>query len=164
MAKGAGSGDDLWKGLLAGMAAGLTASAAVSAFQALWTALEGPRGEDEEPTEAAARKISEGVFGHHLTRDETFIAGSAVHLGFGTATGGIYGAAAEVVPEIGLAGGLPFGAALWLVADEGAVPALGLSQPPLRRPALKHIHDLASHLVFGLTAEATRRLVRRALD
>jgi len=59
--------------------------------------------------------------------------------------------------------GVPFGAAFWMVVDEGALPLLGLAKGPNAYPVSTHAYALASHLVFGLTAEVVRSSVRRAL-
>ena len=119
--------------------------------------------EQDDTTVKAASAISEGIFGHKLTNKEKKIAGPAVHYSLGTAVGGLYGAAAEVAPEVTTGTGLPFGAAFWLVVDETAVPVLRLSKPPTEYPASTHVYALASHLVYGLTAELVRRTLRRAL-
>ncbi len=58
---------------------------------------------------------------------------------------------------------MPFGAALWLGADEVAVPLFGLSGPPFAYPASTHASALAAHLVYGATADLVRRAVRAAL-
>jgi len=58
---------------------------------------------------------------------------------------------------------LPFGAAVWAIADEGIVPAAGLSKSPTEYPLSIHAYALASHLVYGLTTELVRRTVRKAL-
>jgi hypothetical protein len=125
------------------------------------------RGGGEEQTDdatvKAASAISEGLFDHRLTKSEKKIAGPAVHYAFGTAVGGLYGAVAELAPEATTGAGLPFGAAFWLVADEGAVPLLGLSKGPTEYPLGTHAYALASHFVYGLTAEAVRRALRGAL-
>jgi putative membrane protein len=178
---------DVWKGLAAGLAGGLVASWTMNQFQAAWSkAAEGfekPHGaqsmqpsEGEKPGESgqdkeqqddatvkAARAISEGIFGHELKEDEKRPAGAAVHYAFGTATGGLYGAVAELAPEVTAGAGLPFGAAFWLVADETAVPLLGLSKPPTEYSVSTHVYAFASHLVYGLTAELVRRSLRKAL-
>lgn len=179
---------DVWKGLAAGLISGLVASWTMNQFQAAWTkATEGfekPHGaqsmqpsegenasnasgenkeEQDDATVKAARAISEGVFGHELKDNEKRTAGAAVHYAFGAATGGLYGAVAEVAPAVTTAAGLPFGAAFWLVADETAVPLLGLSKGPKEYGLSTHAYALASHLVYGLTAELTRRAVRHAL-
>lgn len=179
---------DVWKGLAAGLIGGLVASWTMNQFQAAWSkAAEGfekphgaqsmqpsegenasnasgeSKGEQDDATVKAARAISESVFGHELKDNEKRTAGAAVHYAFGAATGGLYGAVAEVVPAVKTAAGLPFGAAFWLVADETAVPLLGLSKGPTGYALSTHAYALASHLVYGLAAELTRRAVRRAL-
>jgi putative membrane protein len=121
----------------------------------------------EEPDDATvktASAISEGIFDHKLTRGEKKFAGPAVHYAFGTSVGGLYGAAAELAPEVTKGAGLPFGAAFWLVADETALPLLGLSKGPTAYPISTHVYALASHLVYGLTAELVRRGVRGTLS
>jgi hypothetical protein len=117
----------------------------------------------DDTTVRAASAVSEGVFGHKLTQREKKIGGTAVHYVLGTGVGGLYGAAAEVAPNVTAGAGLPFGAAFWLVVDEGAVPVLGLSEGPMAYPLSVHAYALSSHFVYGLTAEVVRRAVRRTL-
>jgi hypothetical protein len=166
---------DVWKGLVAGLIGGLVASWTMNRFQDLWMKLSvndhmtdaqsanGDSKEQDDTTVRAASLLSEGVFGHRLTKDEKKIAGSAVHYSLGTGVGGLYGAAAEVIPEVTKGAGIPFGAAFWLVVDETAVPLLGLSKGPTRYPLSTHLYSLTSHFVYGLTAELVRRSVRKAL-
>ena len=186
--KGKGHNDgSVWKGLTAGLIGGLVASWMMNRFQDVWSELsegdeksqgeqssqQGPGNgstgqqqsgeEQEDATVKAASSISEGIFDHELTKGEKKIAGPAVHYAFGTATGGLYGAAAEIAPNVTAGAGLPFGAAFWLVADETAVPLLGLSKGPTEYPLSTHVYALASHFVYGLTAEVVRRAVRSAL-
>jgi putative membrane protein len=180
-------GADVWKGLVAGLVGGLVASWTMNQFQAVWSRVaegfEKPHGaqamkpsegeeasrapedkeEQEDATVKAARAISEGVFGHELKESEKETAGAAVHYAFGTATGGLYGVIAELTPEVTAVAGVPFGAAFWLVADETAVPLLGLAKAPTEYPVSTHAYALASHLVYGATAELVRRAVRNAL-
>src|SRR5687767_5153204 len=117
----------------------------------------------DDTTVRAASAVSEGVFGHKLTQSEKKIGGTAVHYVLGTGVGGLYGAAAEKAPNVTAAAGLPFGAAFWLVVDEGAVPLLGLSKGPMAYPLSTHAYALSSHFVYGVTAEVVRRAVRGAL-
>jgi putative membrane protein len=178
---------DVWKGLAAGLVGGLVASWTMNRFQDVWFKLTEEFGQSAEESSAgggdsesrqaqgggeeqtddatvkAASAISEGVFDHELTKSEKRWAGPAVHYAFGTSVGGLYGAVAELAPEVTAGAGLPFGAAFWLVADEGAVPLLGLSKGPTEYPLSTHAYALASHFVYGLTAEAVRRAVRGAL-
>lgn len=172
----------IWKGMAAGLAAGLVATWAMTKFQNL-TAKLGGKSEQDEPrdpqhsahrgTEESARQgeddatvkaasaISEGLFHHELTQREKEVAGPAMHYGFGVLTGALYGALAELSPAITRGAGLPFGTAVWLGADEVAVPAFKLAGPPWEHPAPVHARALAAHLVYGLTAEMVRRPLRR---
>ena len=176
---------DVWKGLAAGLIGGLVASWTMNRFQDVWGKLAEsgeqsrgaqasrqkgeqqelrPSGEEQDDTTVrAASAISEGLFHHRLTESEKKIAGPAVHYTLGTGVGGLYGAVAELAPEVTAGVGLPFGALFWLVVDEGAVPLLGLSKGPTEYPLSTHVYALASHLVYGLTAETVRGAARNAL-
>jgi putative membrane protein len=81
----------------------------------------------------------------------------------GTTAGAVYGLAAEYEPDVTSLVGIPFGAAFWMVVDEGALSLLGLAKGPTAYPISTHAYALASHLVFGLSAEVVRSIVRRAL-
>ena len=178
---------NVWKGLAAGVAGGLVASAVMNQFQALWSKLmEGEershgaqslqqglpdhgisvelqkRGADDSHDDAAVRTgnaVAELIFDEHLSKQEKEFAGAVAHYAMGATCGAIYGVLAEITPEATIGEGLPFGAAVWLIADEGIVPALGLSKPGTEYPLEIHVYALASHLVFGLTTEIVRREV-----
>lgn len=180
-----------WKGLAAGIVGGLVASIVMNQFQKLcakFTTGEEKshgaqslqhglpkhgagrmlqeRGVDEADDDAAERlasTISVGLFDHKLTKNEKDTAGTALHYAYGISMGAVYGAAAELAPAVTLCAGLPFGASIWVVVDEGVVPALGLSQSGEEYPLAVHGYALASHLVYGLTTEFVRRAVRSAL-
>ncbi len=182
---------NVWKGLAAGLVGGLVASVLMNQFQKSLSNLlgEGERshgaqslqkgspqsgigrelqeqGSDDARDDAAMRlgnAISVGVFDHELTQDEKNTAGTALHYAYGISMAGFYGAAAELTPVVTAGAGLPYGAGIWLFADEGVVPALGLSKPSEEYPFSIHAYALASHLVYGLTTELVRRAVRETL-
>lgn len=118
---------------------------------------------DNPATVKVALVVSKRVFHHELREQEKSRAGNVAHYAMGTGSGAIYGALAEMLPAAGLGRGLLFGTALWLVADEAIVPALGLSKPPRESPASMHGYAWASHLVYGATVDAVRRLLLRIL-
>jgi hypothetical protein len=162
---------DILKGLLAGVAGGLLASFLMEQFQAAWSAAseamssaEKKPGRKPDPTTVkAANVISEKITGRKIPKDYKAAAGEAVHYGMGAAAAAVYGALAEVAPIVTASDGLGFGAGVWALADEVAVPATGLSKPPQEIPLTTHIYALASHLVYGWITETVRRAVRRAL-
>lgn len=163
------------KGLLAGVVAGVVASWTMDRFQYWWLsfgggderALQQPPSEEGNQAEPAtvqtASAISEGIFGHSLTAREKEIAGPMVHYAVGATAGAVYGIAAEYEPDVTSLAGIPFGAAFWMVVDEGALPLLGLAKGPTAYSISTHAYALVSHLVFGMTAEVLRSTVRRAL-
>lgn len=183
---------DITKGLAAGLAGGLVASLVMNQFQALWGKLsEGKskshgaqslqdglpnhgislelqeRGSDRPEDNAAVRTsnaVSELVFNHKLNEHEKEVGGAIAHYAMGATSGAIYGAFAELVPQATVAEGLPFGIAVWAIADEAVVPALGLSKPGSEYPLSKHVYAIASHLVYGITTELVRRQVRHAMS
>jgi len=159
------------KGAVAGAIAGLAGALAMEQFQAWWSATEkrlapaqrAGAAKDEPATVQAAERISETVLHQELPEKAKPVAGEVVHYGMGALSGAIYGVAAEVVPPVRTGNGLAFGAALWWIADNTAVPDLGLGTPPDKTPPSTHAYALASHLVYGAVTETVRRLVRIAL-
>jgi putative membrane protein len=161
---------DIVKGLLAGAAGGLLASFLMEQFQSAWNAAEQKissskkRGGKSDPANVkAANLISKKITGHKVPRDYKPLAGEAVHYGMGASSAAAYGVLAEVAPVVTVGDGVAFGTGLWLVADELAVPAAGLSKSPKEIPLTTHAYALASHLVYGWITETVRRAVRRAL-
>ena len=164
------------KGVMVGLIAGLAASWTMNRFQDVWLAISssadsknnekqvresGADAETEEnATVKAAAAVSEKLFGHELTAVGKRVAGTAVHYAVGATAGIVYGIASELSPKLTRGFGLPYGAAFWLVIDEGVVPSLGLSKAAGEYPLSIHAYALASHLVYGATAEGTRRLLR----
>jgi len=160
---------DVIKGAVAGLVGGIVATVVMGGFQAFLSALaeeekKSKKKKEEEPaTVKAAKKISEGVFDHKLTKSEKEPAGEAIHYAMGAASGLIYGIASEIAPVTTVGAGLPFGAAVWVIADDIVVPALGLSKPVTEFPLSTHAYALSSHLVYGLTTDLVRRTVRDLL-
>jgi putative membrane protein len=174
------------KGLAAGAIGGLVASFAMNQFQAgLSKLVEHPRqspgkkrrarqaqgwrehreptggdGEVENATVKAAAAVSEAVLDHELRPEEREPAGNAIHYAQGVVSGAIYGLAAEEWRGVRAGAGTGFGAAVWLAADEVAVPVLKLSKPPREYPLRVHAMALGAHLVYGFTTEMVRRALR----
>ncbi len=179
------------KGLVAGVIGGSVASIVMNQFQALVGKLilgiekshgaqslqQGSpqhgaarmlreHGSDDKKDDAAERlanTIAVGVFDRELTRSEKDTAGTALHYAYGISMGAFYGVAAELAPVVTIGAGLPYGAMIWVTADEGVVPMLGLSKSPSEYPLPIHAYALASHLIYGLTNEIVRGAVRQAL-
>ncbi len=166
----------LWKELAAGLLGGLAGSWTMNASQSLMSEIrKRSKSQDlkhdssqqqqyssEEPaTVRAACAASEHLFHHELRDDQKGFAGNVAHYTMGVASGAVYGTVAEALPAATLGRGLVFGTALWLIADEAIVPAFCFSKAPIEYPASTHAYAWASHLIFGVTADAVRRLALR---
>ena len=177
------------RGFAAGCISGLIATAALTAFQQatvagakayqhheadqnflaglnaadLRSVSEGPIRQSEAVTTAVAKASNAlaGLFGVDLSERSTPVVAMSIHFAFGTLMGGLYGWLAEILPLVTLAGGTAFGTVLWLGADELAVPALGLMNPPARNPSPMHAAAWSVHLVYGAVLEVGRCLLRR---
>jgi putative membrane protein len=153
------------------MIGGVVASWVMTRFQELWLTIDAkrkgkaasksmPESKTEPATVVVAEAISSKVFHHQLTPQEKQPAGQAVHYAYGSGAGALYGAAAEIMPSVTAGHGTLYGTGLWFAGDEVAVPLLRLSEPPTQTPATTHVYALASHLVYGLTLETVRSVLR----
>jgi len=155
---------DVAYGALVGLVGGLLAAGAMSVAHHLASGMipkaETPPGPTTEDSTVKVASAAMRLVGAGLAEDQKPLASSVVHYGFGASVGALYGAVAEIVPRVAGAVGLPFGVAVWLGAHVIAVPALGLAEPPTRRPFEKEAEEFGLHLVYGLTTELVRRLLR----
>jgi len=170
-----------WKGLVGGIVGGLAATIVMTQFQNAWMKASeklksnsvdqvGKKDRsaqpesDEDTVMKTAGRVAQ-IAGYQLSREDKRKASPFIHYGFGTLMGGLYGVAVEhrqlrtKQPALLGAG---FGTGLFLFADEIAIPALGLSGDS-ESSIGTHLYGLASHLVYGMTAEGVRRLTRSML-
>lgn len=120
--------------------------------------------EKPKATVRMANRISKTFLKHEVPAERQDVAGQSVHYAFGTLMGGVYGAVAEMRPEVvSRLGGVPFGMAVWLLAEEVALPALHLTAGPKEVPLKKHATGLATHFAYGATADGVRRLLRKTV-
>jgi hypothetical protein len=172
---------DILKGLIAGLAGGLAATWVMTNFQEFWSEAEristdsggqkpgqgtpeSQQGHEEPATIKTAEAVSQKVLHRQLLDSEKESAGTMVHYATGVGTGLLYGLLTELSPETGAGYGLVYGAAVWGVLDNLAVPAMGLSGWPNQYPAKQNVYGLASHLVYGTALDICKRVVRKALD
>jgi putative membrane protein len=161
-------GRHLGKGLLAGLVGGLSALLSWTQFQYAWIKgsqslkngntkqQDQPDTDDsakEDATMKAAAKIAQFT-GHQLSHQQEKTLGHVVHYSFGTLEGGIGTVTGMKGGNSGLfLPGLLFGSALFVAADEVALPKLGWSGKPSDYALSAHLYGLASHLVYGVTTE-----------
>ena len=165
---------------MAGVIGGLAGTWTMSEAQRVWThAVDGEappesaagkhdardwqeRDEGQNSNEIAAQAVATRVIGRRLDRGELAVGAALMHYSFGAAVGALYGAYASRRRRPGT--GVGFGLMVWLLADEIAMPLLGLSDSTLRRPLEKHLHSIAAHIVFGMATEQARSTIQHQLD
>ena len=177
-----------WKGLLLGVAGGAVGTLAMSLyFKAMspfvdMNATTGgtddsrPRGldsiavlgrhyqEHEGSTAAVGRCAYQAIAGAAPKAEETrAMLSELVHWSFGIQMGALYGAIRGPADIPDIAGGLGFGAGVWLLASELAVPLLGFAPGPTKFPLAHHANELGAHIVYGITTAATTQALQRWL-
>jgi uncharacterized membrane protein YagU involved in acid resistance len=180
----AGYEKNVMMGVIAGAVGGLIASWVMNAFmegpgQKLQQSIQGekiqaengkvspPRDPNQPPPEDATMKTADAIVeavtgGRHLSRQGKEVGGPIVHYAFGALMGACYGALAESTPAVTSGAGAAFGSALFTGADLVAVPALKLSGSGESSIA-SLATPFAAHLVYGMTTEAVRRVIRAIL-
>jgi putative membrane protein len=160
------------RNVVAGLIGGLVASYVMEHFQQALSHISEEMGgasggggqqhrqpQSEPATYKAADAEARAVTGKPLPKADKPTGGSIVHYAFGGAVGAIYGAAASQNHEVTAWAGIPFGATVWLVADEIGVPLSGFAKGPTEYPLSSHLSAFATHLVYGFTTESVRRLL-----
>jgi putative membrane protein len=144
------------KGLLAGLIGGLVGSAVKTVGEIIYN----PRtqGQTSPPV-----LLAERVLGRPLNKQQQTQAEQTIHYVFGGATGAIYGAAAEFAPIVTFGYGAAFGIVLQLFTHETLVPAAGLDVPAPQQPLREHLSELFTHILYGVSTEIVRRVVRKRL-
>jgi uncharacterized membrane protein YagU involved in acid resistance len=140
-----------------GAVAGLVAAAAMEAFQVAAASQIEELESDEPATAKAADSLSHAATGKSLPEKTKKVASTAVHYMTGAIIGGVYGLIAGIAPVFTMGRGLVFAAAVWMLGDELAVPALGWAPRASDTPPENHAYGAASHAVFALTLDFVRR-------
>lgn len=175
----------LLRGMVAGIGAGLAASWVMNVFiagpgeqlrQSLQTEEEKRQEQEQqrkqkesgEPKQDATMKTADAIVaaatgGEHLSMEARQKGGPVVHYAFGALVGGLYGGLAEYSGAVRSGFGTAYGAAVFAGADLVAVPALHLSAPLSEFPPRTLATPFAAHLVYGVTTELVRRVLRALL-
>lgn len=162
------------RGAVAGAIGGAAGSYTMELFQTWWNEREKravprpPKGAaatsaNEPATVRVAERVTRKVLDTGLSEERKPAAGEAVHYTMGVTTGAIYGFVAEVFPPARMFNGMLMGSIVWWTADNIAVPAQKLGKKPDQIPPSQHAYALASHLVYGVTTEFVRSVVRLVL-
>ena len=165
------------RGILAGVAGGLVAGWLMNVWSAgpgaaIAKELESPEEQiqlaEMSDGEDATMKTADALVsalegGRHLTHEQREQGGPIVHYAYSAIMGGLYGGLAEYLPVVRSGFGTTYATALFAGGDLIAVPALGLSKPLSAYPPASYAGPFTAHLVYGVTTEFVRRVVRLIL-
>ena len=113
---------------------------------------------DQDATVQVGTAAFRSVAGFTPSKETQQWLGTAAHYAFSAALGVNYLLASEQAPDLRRGYGTVYGSLVWAAADEGVLPAAGLSKKPSQLPVGVHAYALASHWVYGATLEACRRV------
>jgi hypothetical protein len=102
----------------------------------------------EQPTEKLADTIAEGTFDTELTEGPRVAAGQAIHWGYGTAWGAVYGVAQRELNLPAPVAGALFGGLISGIAST-IVPAMNLTPPPTEQPLAMNLFMGGINMVYG---------------
>jgi uncharacterized membrane protein YagU involved in acid resistance len=112
---------------------------------------------DQDATVKVGTTVYRAVASEEPDRRTQQWLGTGAHLSFGAGAGCAYALLAPRLPVLTRGYGVLYGTLVWALADEGLIPALGLSRRPQdMRPGV-HVYALLGHFVYGATLEAVRR-------
>lgn len=141
----------LAKGLAAGLVAGLVGVVAKTLAERMFP----PRMQTApQPAGTSLAKRAESA---------AAIPGNSIPWQYGALTGATYGALAEFYPAATAKEGAAFGMALETLTHEAPLPALSISLPIGSETTRERLSEMTSHVVYGLTVEFVRRIVRKIL-
>jgi hypothetical protein len=106
-----------------------------------------------DPAHILANRMANAV-GVRLQPEQPHPAGIAMFFALAMLPGAFYGVLLNRVERIGLARGLLYGFAAFVLMDEVMSPALGLAEKPNRYPWQAHMRGLVSHLALGVATYA----------
>jgi len=116
---------------------------------------------DESATAALGRIMYQAVEQQPPDQKTKSELSNLVHWSYGILQGGVYGVSRSEQAYGDPLGGMAFGAGLWLLGDELAVPLLGLQDGPTASAPSTHLNRLALHLAYGFATAATTQLLKR---
>jgi uncharacterized membrane protein YagU involved in acid resistance len=147
--------------MLAGAAAGAAATMPMTIF---WEALH-PRLAGEPPRPLPPREVAEALavkagVSRTITEEEMQHLAMALHFGYGTVTGALFGLIAPQSRTRAIGAGMLFGLGVWSASYLGWLPATGVRHSPRWDPPARTRLLIASHLVWGAFTGAFLKVKR----
>ena len=140
-----------------GLVAGAIGTGAMTAYQ-MAVAKARDSGSSTVPAEVGKRVVR-GVFQRRVSEERTDQINQAMHWGYGTSWGALYGIAEASVDRSPVRHGLVLGALVW-GASLIELPAMKLAPPVWEYPPAELALDVSFHLVYGISVAIAFRALR----
>lgn len=111
------------------------------------------------PPAVIAGRVASKVAHVRLTDEQRLRAQRVIHYSTGAGLGIAYSGAAMRWPVAARGGGAAAGLAIYAGTHGSALPALRVQRPPWQLAPAAVLWEAASHVVFGVALEATRRVI-----
>lgn len=149
-----------WTAVLAGVAGGLAGTALMTMAMRRMHAWLPARDQYPLPPRRVTMEAAErsGLGAPDRERDRTALT-LVGHYAYGTALGGVYGAAAHRRAWPPLAGAVPLAVGVWAGSYLGWLPALGLHPAATKEPLSRNALMVVAHLVWAGTVAAVVQAV-----
>ena len=139
--------------------AGATAGAAATVPMTMFWEVMHRRLDGEPPRPLPPREVAEALavkagVNRHLDEVQMERLAMALHFGYGTLTGALFGGLAPRNPARRVAAGMLFGLGVWTASYLGWLPAAGVRHSPRWDQPARTKLIIASHLVWGACAGA----------
>jgi len=149
------------KCVIIGVAAGIVATG----IKTVWEIGFPARGQStDSPPLILADRMMRAAGEESLSEQRKPLVETAIHWTFGILVCVIYSVLAEKYPQARVGYGLLFGIALYSVTHATILPALDTEPWFFNNKPAFALSEFMSHLIFGVTAETTRRFISRKLD
>jgi hypothetical protein len=125
---------------------------------------EGQQSQPSDPWEQAsapakvAKRFIEGVFHQEVPPERIPLLTHAMHWGYGTGWGAVYGLAQGTLHAPPLRHGLVFGTAVWAMSYVQLVP-MGLYEPPWKYAPKDIAMEVGYHLAYGIGVGGAFRIL-----
>lgn len=149
------------KVVTAGVVAGIIATGVKTVWESGFPAR---RQSTDSPPLILADRMMRAVGEGSLSEQRKPFVETTIHWTFGILVCVIYSVLAEKYPRARVGYGLLFGIALYSVTHATVLPALDTEPWVFNNKPAFTLSEFVSHLIFGVTAETTRRSISRKLD
>ncbi|MFD0977439.1 DUF1440 domain-containing protein [Salinimicrobium gaetbulicola] len=148
------------RGILAGFIGGLAGSAIKSTVERF---LQVRKIDEKSAQIKVMDQLAVKFTGTPIKIENEAIVEQMVNIPLGATVGAVYGYGKRDRQETNILDGVILGGTTWASTHETSLPLMGLDRSPEKIPLKTQLHELAAHVIFGVTTEVVRGFVDEKL-